>query len=509
MTASRQTRLAILAATVIVAGGAVSMTATAAGAAAPTSETKTFGYTGAEQSFVVPAGVTSIEVSAIGGSGAAAENTSIGASKGGQGAQVDGSLAVTPGSTLYVEVGGNGTLSAGGFNGGGFSSPPFAETPGGGGGATDIRTSPCGSTCPGTTTSLGSRLIVAGGGGGGGATGNPAAPGGAKKGGNGGASDHAGAGSGVVNGPTGGNHGSATVPGAGGTGGSYGGQSGVGGSSGQGGNGGAEYGGGGAGGGGGGGYYGGGGGGGGGVTSDGTEIGGGGGGGGGSMTPAGGSITFPSGATASVTITYQVPPPGCTVTPHIPTRLSITAATKDYSATITGCTGDLGAANVDLSRVGGSSSEKYGLVFTGDGTSTGRTAHFTVLETDGTGSYQTTGGGGATKEGGTLTWNSASSSLRYGSWTSISTSRKSTKVTITTAVSRYVPGQGRVHYAGRLMTFQARHSVDAGWTTVGYARTGATGRASLTHTSGLVNYYRVVLTDISTVWGSTSGTSHR
>jgi hypothetical protein len=66
-------------------------------------------------------------------------------------------LPVTPGQTLYVEVGGDGGFE-GGFNGGGTSV--FGD---GGGGASDIRTDP--STDPG---SLASRLLVAGGGGGGG-----------------------------------------------------------------------------------------------------------------------------------------------------------------------------------------------------------------------------------------------------------------------------------------------------------------------------------------------------
>jgi len=502
--------LAVIAAAAMVVGGTVAMTATSA-AAAPSTATKTFTYTGGEQQFVVPIGVTSADVVAVGGSGAAAQNTSAGTSKGGQGARVATTLALAPGNTLYVEVGGDGTSSAGGFNGGGYSTEPFPLAPGGGGGATDIRTSPCGSGCPGAAGSLQTRLIVAGGGGGGGATGNINASLNPLPGGNGGAAAHAGGGSGINGGPSGGGQGTTTAAGAGGGAGTIGGQPGHDGSLGKGGDGGAEAGGGGAGGGGGGGYYGGGGGGGGGADTSGNidaEVGGGGGGGGASLT-AGGTISFPAGTPASVTFTYQAPPPDCTVTPHVPSRLSITAAETDYSATITGCTGDLAAATTELARVGGTASEQYALIFAADGQTGARTAHFTVAETDSTGSYQTQNGIGGTTEGGALIWNSASSSLRDGSWTSISTSRTGTKVTITSAVSSYVPGQGRVHYAGRLMTFQARHSLQAAWTTVGHVRTGATGRASLTRTSGLVNYYRVVLTDIDTVWGSTSGTSHR
>lgn len=123
-----------------------------AGAASPV--TDTFTYTGAAQSFLVPAGVTQVSVVVTGAAGAAGAGAGGGA--GGAAAQVTDSLAVTPGQTLYVYVGGHGTGSTGGFNGGGDGG---ATGGGGGGGASDIRT---GST-------LSSRLVVAAGGGGGGA----------------------------------------------------------------------------------------------------------------------------------------------------------------------------------------------------------------------------------------------------------------------------------------------------------------------------------------------------
>jgi hypothetical protein len=129
----------------------------------------TYGSTGAEQTFTVPAGVGSVQVSAIGAAGA----PSFGGASGGRGAQVTGTLAgLAAGETLYVEVGGTPTHTGacflagrciGGFNGGGTSSYG-----GGGGGASDVRT--VSSTQP---NSLESRLLVAGGGGGGGERGVP------------------------------------------------------------------------------------------------------------------------------------------------------------------------------------------------------------------------------------------------------------------------------------------------------------------------------------------------
>src|SRR5262245_46190618 len=70
----------------------------------------TYTATGSEQQFTVPAGVTSLHLVAIGGQGGSA------GAAGGFGDRLEGDLAVTPGATLYVEVGGNG--ADGGFNGG-------------------------------------------------------------------------------------------------------------------------------------------------------------------------------------------------------------------------------------------------------------------------------------------------------------------------------------------------------------------------------------------------------
>jgi hypothetical protein len=123
--------------------------------------------TGAEDTFVVPAGVTAVQVEAVGAAGA----PSYGGAAGGRGARVTGTLAgLAAGQTLYVAVGGAPTnrgacfpLAAGdgGFNGGGTSAYG-----GGGGGASDVRTAP-----RAAPTSLGTRRLVAAGGGGGGAPG--------------------------------------------------------------------------------------------------------------------------------------------------------------------------------------------------------------------------------------------------------------------------------------------------------------------------------------------------
>ncbi|MFI8456908.1 hypothetical protein [Kitasatospora sp. NPDC085464] len=121
--------------------------------------TCTFAFTGAEQTFTVPAGVTQVDVTAIGAAGGL---EALGGASGGRGAQVSGTLAgLSGGQTLYVEVGGTATdgscypnsLCVGGFNGGGSSR--F----GGGGGTINPLTTPAGSAGGGGG---GSSLVPAG-----------------------------------------------------------------------------------------------------------------------------------------------------------------------------------------------------------------------------------------------------------------------------------------------------------------------------------------------------------
>ncbi len=131
----------------------------AAAGASCASGAASFSVTGGEQCYTVPVGYTFVRVDAVGALGEAAQGVS-----GGFGAVTGGVLPVSPGETLYVEVGGPGASSGGGFNGGGN---------GGGGGASDVRTCPRAPlSCTGGGSSLGSRLLVAGGGGAAGGTGH-------------------------------------------------------------------------------------------------------------------------------------------------------------------------------------------------------------------------------------------------------------------------------------------------------------------------------------------------
>jgi hypothetical protein len=333
--------------------------------------TQTFSYTGGEQTFTVPVNVTSVEVTAVGGHGGSA------AASGGAAAEVTGTLAVTAGETLYVEVGGNGQngnpdgrgLASGGFNGG---APGGA----GGGGASDLRTSP---RADGLSPE--DRLIVAGGGGGSGQSGEC-------QGGAGGAAEQEGEkGDGCGN--DGGGPGSQKAGGAGGAGGCGPGQEGQLGIGGEGGGEGFE----GVtcdldtGGGGGGGLYGGGGGCGASLDSS------GGGGGGSSLVPAGASSELaPPNAAPEIQITYVSSPPPVVVTEPasgVTSRAAtLNATVNPEGSAVTTCTFEYGTttsygSSVPCSSLPGSGTSPVPVSAGISGLSPSTTYHFRIVAANG------------------------------------------------------------------------------------------------------------------------------
>jgi cysteine-rich repeat protein len=150
----------------------------------------TFAFTATAQTFLVPAGVTSLDFEVMGAQG--------GGEYGGLGARVRGTLAVTPGETLDLFVGGKGTMGGAALNGS-FNGGGGGFWGGAGGGASDIRREPY---------ALPDRVVVAGGGGGamrgpifgmggsGGADGEDGAPSTCVSGGGGGTQSSGGAGGG-------------------------------------------------------------------------------------------------------------------------------------------------------------------------------------------------------------------------------------------------------------------------------------------------------------------------
>ncbi|PJJ65104.1 Ig-like domain-containing protein [Compostimonas suwonensis] len=122
--------------------------------------TKVFTFTGAPETWVVPAGISTVTVSALGAGGG---SNGDGSTAGSYGAQLTGVLNVTPGQNLIISVGGVGGTAPenrlggwGGMGAGGGDTPDNHQgvQGGGGGGASTIE------------TSLGTAAFVAGGGGG-------------------------------------------------------------------------------------------------------------------------------------------------------------------------------------------------------------------------------------------------------------------------------------------------------------------------------------------------------
>jgi Glycine rich protein len=150
--------------------------------AAPASATtETFEYTGTAQTWTVPAGVTRATFDLYGaqGFGDASDPRFLP----GFGGRATRTIAVIPGDSIQVNVGGQGGFEEGGFNGGGSSTSSGRSGGGFGGGASDIRIG---------GTDFDDRVLVAGGGGasgsfvcgdgssnggdGGGETGDPGTP---------------------------------------------------------------------------------------------------------------------------------------------------------------------------------------------------------------------------------------------------------------------------------------------------------------------------------------------
>lgn len=313
-------RLLASAGILALAAGLINVQQASAVSASPTSVcnngscTVTFAYTGDYYLWTVPAGIRALNFDVLGAQGG---------KTGGLGGEVTGTFSTIP-TSLYVYVGQagkQGSLSPGGFNGGGQAGSAKGDE-GSGGGASDLRTS----------TLLDDRVVVAGGGGGtGGFTGGVGGVGGgliATKGrdgqglGGGGGTQLAGGSGGAGNIGTAGQSGVKGVGGSGGLG-SYGGGSG------------------------GGGYFGGGGGG---ADNDGTGYDGGGGGGGSSFANLAqtSNVTHSAGVrtgNGSVILTYAYSP---TVTSFTSASTVTSAATASFSLAFNQAVGGLDSTDLSL-----------------------------------------------------------------------------------------------------------------------------------------------------------------
>ncbi len=173
---------------------------------APDAGSMTFAFTGSNQVFTVPPGIAQLFLVVAGAAGGKCS----GAASPGLGGLTRAAIAVTPGETLTIVVGGagGGCGVSGGFNGG-AKGGTRGGAGGDGGGASDVRQAGSG---------LANRVVIAGGGGGGG--GNAVSGTGSAGGAGGGASATSGGGGGTqTTGGAAGGNGSAGTLGIGGDGG--------------------------------------------------------------------------------------------------------------------------------------------------------------------------------------------------------------------------------------------------------------------------------------------------
>ncbi|MDR3608514.1 MAG: invasin domain 3-containing protein [Oligoflexia bacterium] len=113
-------------------------------------------YTGNAQSWVAPAGISSVTIKVWGAGGAGGSGTATTNYAGGGGGYATATLSVTSGQSYTLIVGGGGSISgAGGYGGGGTSHQGAGYNAGGGGGRSAVQLN-------------GTELLTAGGGGGGG-----------------------------------------------------------------------------------------------------------------------------------------------------------------------------------------------------------------------------------------------------------------------------------------------------------------------------------------------------
>ena len=175
---SRRIRIAALI-SAVVAIGALLVALPQAALAGPTTVTKTFSYTGATDTFTVPAGISALTITVVGAEGGngGADNTPAPAAGGYRGV-VTGTLSVNPGDVLGVAVGSHGGTGASRINSGTPAAVgganPLTGYAGGNGGLAGTRGSSGEGGAGGAATVLKvgtADVVVAGGGGGSGGSG--------------------------------------------------------------------------------------------------------------------------------------------------------------------------------------------------------------------------------------------------------------------------------------------------------------------------------------------------
>lgn len=193
----------------------------------------------------------------------------------------------------------------------------------------------------------------------------------------------------------------------------------------------------------------------------------------------------------------------CTLT--APSKVYITKPYQSVKCTISGaCARADGAASWDgVHPYYGPYLSTY---FEGTGTD-----HEDLYDFDPVGKYTWRGAGAYANDfEQDLSQNTTYTDIRYGSWTSVSTARSGTKVTVKTKVRRYSAStSGKVNYKSASATIQYRGVGAKVWHKLKTVHTDKYGAASYTRSTKSTYQYRVVTSTASKIWGSTSSTSRR
>jgi len=197
--------------------------------------------------------------------------------------------------------------------------------------------------------------------------------------------------------------------------------------------------------------------------------------------------------------------PQCTVTLHLQARVSLTKSTTKVPVKITGCAGRLFDAVAALNDPQHHQWSDLGW----DEHHRSHNAIFKISDAPPRGTYKIAAQNGSSTDHQQIIWgNDPSTVVRLGSKASISTSRKGSKVTISSKVSHF-SGSGWKAYTHKTVGFQIRAVGSKKWKTIGFGKTSSTGRVSLRHTAAHSAYYRVSVSSTNSYWGSISGSSRR
>jgi len=198
----------------------------------------------------------------------------------------------------------------------------------------------------------------------------------------------------------------------------------------------------------------------------------------------------------------------CKLTVHLPSRVSLTKSTTKIHVTLTGCKNNLSTAGTELTTPQGH--QWWPLGWTNAHRSV--TVQFAISDAPPIGTYRINKvlEDAFEKDKTTHpTWTNAPTTVvKLGSKAGISTSRKGSKVTISSKVSHF-SSTGWKAYTHKVVGFQVRAVGSKTWKTIGFGKTSSTGRVSLRHTAAHSAYYRMSVGSTSRYWGSTSGSSRR